>query len=302
MRILFFLSLYFCSWVVVLAGPPDQYYLYQKASGFYQHKQYDSAIQSYALLRKDFPDFVPASNLYITSLCYLGKTDTAMAEKCLLLCLQVDKKKDVPGGTLVTACLELSALLSSQHAYRAALNYLDSAKAEKYQPVLKMCRAGFGYLSDMNFGYRRSVCYAGLGQTDSAIRELAPQAFYAYPDPKLRSMLDSSAFIRIADSLLSMLDKKYGKEKVRSEMKRGLDSAWYRVTTVPQTNPKLVDLVVVEYSISCGFSLFGVPVVLYRGGEVVTKGLDTTIPSYLTRDYFIEEAKKSYTYQEIMEE
>ena len=85
-------------------------------------------------------------------------------------------------------------------------------------------------------------------------------------------------------------------------MKRGLDSAWYRVTTVPQTNPKLAELVVVEYSISCGFSLFGVPVVLYRGGEIVTKGLDRTIPWYLTRDYFIQEAKKSYTYQEIMEE
>jgi hypothetical protein len=60
--------------------------------------------------------------------------------------------------------------------------------------------------------------------------------------------------------------------------------------------------VVVEYSISCGFSLFGVPVVLYKGGVIFTKGRGTTIPSYMTRDYFIEEAKKSYTYQEIMEE
>jgi tetratricopeptide (TPR) repeat protein len=303
MRWLLFLSLCLFGRSVVWAAPPDQYSLNEKAGSFLWHKEYDSAIVYYTILQRDFPNFLPISTLYDIALCYLGKKDTAEAERCLLACLQMDKKKDLPiGSTQISACRTLSTLLCGQHAYRAALSYLDSTKAEKYQPALKECRGGFGYLADMDFGYRRSMCYAGLGQTDSAIRELSPQAFYAYPAPLLRRMLDSNAFIRISRSLLSLLDGKYGKEKIRSEMKRGLDSAWYQVTEVPQTNPKLAGLVKAEYSIGCGFYFFGIPIVLYKGGVIFTKGRDTTIPSYLTRDYFVEEARKSYTYQEIMKD
>jgi tetratricopeptide (TPR) repeat protein len=268
----------------------------EKAFRFYHRNEFDSALAWYDILRQRYPDFWLDNNLYLSALCYLGKTDTAKAEDFLLRCLQADLSHNFPTmDAQPEACRELSTLFTAQHDYRQALNYLDSSKAKKFQPRMSQCGGGLGYLGDIDFACRRAACYMGLERQDSAIFTLLPAAFIRDWYPKT----DSASFLRVTRILVPLLDQKYGREKVRSEISQALDHVWEYATDTIATGP----LGAKGYHTldkKAGFDLFGTEIILLQE-QLMLPYAATETEKYSDKTDCIQQVRQSCIYRAIFD-
>lgn len=263
--------------------------LSDKAFDFFLNKnKVDSALFYYQQISRQFP---ATRSTYITNQiadCYMELRDTANAEKFYLQCLSIDRRQDSLGFSQTSSCYALSNIYYDRRQFRQALNYLNYTQTE-YRPLRRLCQGTHGgYEGRLTFAYRKSLCYYGLGQKDSAISVLAPLIFR----PRWDVYLDSLEFEEMSRYFVNTVAQVCGLTNAIIELQNAINNLTY--------NPSYEDSYnMIMFSVDCFITFGNTKINLDSGGgyQVDRRG---EIPEFFSKETLVKEFTDSPAYQYIM--
>jgi len=262
--------------------------LRDKAFDFYLYqKKFDSSLFYYQLICHEFPNKVSAYIANQIADCYLGLGDTANAEKYYLQCLSFYKNLDSLGFSQVHSCEALSNICYNRKQFREALLYLEYTKT-KYRPLRFFCLGGTGYGRRLEFAYKKSLCYYGLGNKDSVISEMAPLIFRPYDN----IYLDSLQFEEISRFFVKTVFEVYGASQARDDLQRAIGHIVYKPNYDTSSSW-------IMFSVDCSIVFAKTKIELDDIGAMQVKKMGE-IPEFFTREKLLKEFMESPAYRYIM--
>jgi tetratricopeptide (TPR) repeat protein len=263
--------------------------LLDKAFDFYFNgKQFDSSLFYYQEINRRFPDTRPAYINKQIADCYLGLGDTANAKMFYLKCLSIDRYQDSLGFSQTGASASLSAIYYNRQQFKEALTYLDYTKTI-YRPLRWLCQGMHGgYEGRLSFAYKKSLCYYGLSEKDSAINELAPLIFRPTEDV----YLDSLEFEEMSRYFVNTVFEVLGVTRARNELQKAIKNLTYKPGYEDSYN-------MIMFSVDCFITFANTKIKLGSGGsyQVDKKG---EIPEFFSKETLLKEFTDSPAYRYIM--
>lgn len=145
-----------------------------------------------------------------------------------------------------------------------------------------------GYEQRLTFAYKKSLCYYGLNQKDSAIGELAPLIFR----PRYDVYIDSMDFEAMTQYFVNTVFEVYGIAKSRMELKDAIEKLIYKPSYEDSYN-------MIMFSVDCYITFAKTKIYLdYGGGYQVEKKGD--IPAFFSKKALLKEFTDSPAYNYIM--
>ena len=265
--------------------------LSNKAFDFYfPKKQFDSSLNYYQHIKKQFPDRRPAYINKQIADCYLGLGDTINAEKFYLQCLAVDRNLDSLGFYQTRACYSLSDIYYHRKEFKQALNYLDYTNT-KYRPLRRLCQGTHGnYEGRLTFSYKRSLCYYGLNEKENAIHELAPLIFR----PRWDVYLDSVEYEEMTRFFVNTVIDVYGAAKAKDDLRKAISNLSYEPSYREDERFNLI-----MFSVDCFVMFADIKITLSSGNgyQVDKKG---EIPEFFSKGSLVSEFADSPAYKYLM--
>lgn len=185
----------------------------------YKENRIDLALEQYEQLGRLYPDHKPAFVWYQTGNCFLRMGDTAQAISNYLRAAHVTAKDDMleHGFAQTYAIAKLADIFYSQKRFREALLYMELTKRE-LKPGKKVMTGSMEPTQQLEFEYRKAVCYYGLDKKDSVVICMAPFIFRPYDF----YYLDSLEYNGMVDFFISALFEQYNKQEIRQSITEAL--------------------------------------------------------------------------------
>ena len=148
---------------------------------------------------------------------------------------------------------------------------------------------GFGFFSEMKFAYDQALCYQGLKMTDSIVSVLAP---WVFKSPSFEWMIDSSTYRFASELFVASACKLYGKQNLQCLLQNAVENTSYNIRQEKGFGNYQMTF------IDCNIKFINTEIPLTSSGIGLRPG--ENLPSYLEKAFLISEAKKSHTYELIM--
>lgn len=252
---------------------------------YFFKSKYDSALYYYSRIGQATPIQQLQINLR-SAQCWLALKDTIKAEEYFLRCLAVPRNLDSIANYQGRACNELASLYYQRKELRKSLDYLKDLVI-KYQPLKKECNLFGGNEGNLDYAYRKALCYEALGQADSAFGELAPIVFYP-----LDIYTDPGKYEDISFYFAGLTRKIFGQDNARETLRQALGCLHY------SGNYRESGRILFYYP-ECSIRFGGVSIRLDQGGGLQVEA-EGNIPVEFSRAELLKGFMASSAYKHIM--
>lgn len=265
---------------------PDYYYL--KGLDLMGKKQYDSALFIfYDIYHKKGYEY---NSDVLSCIADIGKrrNNINMADSLYRMCLK-DTSRDSEYEKYHSA-LALADIKIEQNLFKQALDYLNNSRT--YHPGI-FCSMG-SFERNSSLAYKYSICYDGLGYTDSAIDCLTRFMFIGpgyigYHEKKCTA---------ISRHYFSVLLKKFNSCQLKEMTSQAVDNIFYGKITDTAGHGYMLGKE--GYIMEALMEFLGEKIVFTRQICNIIPGVKETNP--FSKEYFIQRVKESPLYRIIMNE